>query len=249
MKSKRINEIEKYVKEHESATIDELVSEFNISINTVRRDINELEQRGTIEKVYGGVQAKKENLINFTQRSTSQAAEKRIIGEKAAAFIEENDVVFIDSGTTTIGILDFLDPNIRCTVITNSLDIIEQIVSFPNITLFVVGSLFRKKTRSFVTMSAEKVVMHLNVNKAFMAATGISIKNGVTNSSQEEYWIKKEVAETAAQVFVLVDNSKFDRAALLTYSSFDNVAYIVTDQEPNKTYLDFFNEKDIQPIY
>jgi DeoR family myo-inositol catabolism operon transcriptional repressor len=82
-----------------------------------------------------------------------------------------------------------------------------------------------------------------------MAATGISIKNGVTNSSQEEYWIKKEVAETAAQVFVLVDNSKFDRSALLTYSSFDNVAYIVTDQEPNKTYLDFFNEKDIRAIY
>ncbi|WP_265457046.1 DeoR/GlpR family DNA-binding transcription regulator [Enterococcus sp. HY326] len=245
MKTKRINEIEKYVKENESATIDELSNEFDISINTVRRDINELEQRGTIEKVYGGVRAKKENLINFTQRSTSHAEEKRIIAEKAAAFIEENDVVFIDSGTTTIDILDFLDPKLRCTVITNSLDIIERVVSFPNITLFVVGSLFRKQTRSFVTMSAEKVVMHLNVNKAFMAATGVSIKNGVTNSSQEEYWIKKEVAETAAQVFVLVDNSKFDRAALLTYSSFDNVSYVLTDQEPPKEYSDYFKEKKI----
>lgn len=249
MKTKRINEIEKYVKENESATIDELSNEFNISINTVRRDINELEQRGTIEKVYGGVRAKKENLINFTQRSTSHAKEKRIIAEKAASFIEENDVVFIDSGTTTIAVLDFLDPKLRCTVITNSLDIIERIVSFPNVTLFVVGSLFRKQTRSFVTMSAEKIVMHLNVNKAFMAATGVSIKNGVTNSSQEEYWIKKEVSETASQVFLLVDNSKFERAALLTYSNFDNVSYVVTDQEPNKAYLKFFDEKDIRVIY
>jgi DeoR family myo-inositol catabolism operon transcriptional repressor len=167
MKSKRINEIEKYVKERESATIDELVNEFNISINTVRRDINELEQRGTIEKVYGGVQAKKENLINFTQRSTSQAAEKRIIAEKAAAFIEEKDVVFIDSGTTTIGILDFLDPNIRCTVITNSLDIIEQIVSFPNITLFVVGSLFRKKNTLFCDYVRRKSCHALKCKQSF----------------------------------------------------------------------------------
>lgn len=249
MKIKRINEVEKYVREKESASIEELAQVFNISVNTVRRDINELEQRGSIEKVYGGVRSKPEELVNFSQRSTSHSEEKRYIAEKAASFIKTNDVVFLDSGTTTIDILEFLEPDLKCTIITNSFDILEKLEAFPNITLFVVGSLFRKQTRSFVTISTEKVITHLNVNKAFMSTTGISIKNGVTNSSQEEYWIKKEVAESANQVFILIDDSKFDKSALLTYSDLSEIDYVITNKKPSSRYCDFFLEKEINLIY
>lgn len=249
MKSKRIDEIDKYVKKNNFVSIEELSEVFKISINTVRRDINQLVERGTIEKVYGGVKAIKDDIASFSLRSENLLEEKTKIAKLAASFINEDDVIFIDSGTTTIGILDHLPTDLKCTIISNSLDIIEKASRLPNTKIFVVGSIFRRQTRSFVNLSQEQTFTHLNINKAFMAATGVSLKSGITNSSQEEYWIKKEVIENTEQKFLLIDHSKFDKAALLTYSSFSNIDIVITDQAPEKKYQDFFNQEQIQCIH
>jgi DeoR family myo-inositol catabolism operon transcriptional repressor len=250
MKSRRIDKIERYIQINDSATIEELTKEFKVSINTIRRDINELVSKNSnIEKVYGGIRIKSDTLLSFASRDRSNHEGKEKIAQKAAALIEVDDVIFIDSGTTTSPIMKYLERDIHCTIITNSLNIIDQVSTFPNIKLFLVGSLFRQKTRSFVGINDQIILGGLNINKAFLAATGLSIKNGVTNSDQSEFWMKKEVISESEKNIVLVDYTKFDRSTLLTYANLEELDVVITDNMPQETYISYFKDKNIELIY
>ncbi|MEE5730441.1 myo-inositol utilization transcriptional regulator IolR, partial [Streptococcus pneumoniae] len=111
MKLMRIQEMEEYILSHGTVSLDELCQVFNVSKNTVRRDINKLTEKGAIEKVYGGVTSiEKTALVPFENRTIQHQDEKTKIAHYASRFIEDHDLVFIDSGTTTKSILDTLDP-------------------------------------------------------------------------------------------------------------------------------------------
>ena len=109
MKISRLNSIEQYVIAKETASIDELCEVFGVSKNTIRRDLNDLEARGHISKVYGGVTATQNaGAVPMPVRSGLNLADKAAIGQLAAAEVEDGDTVFIDSGSTTLQLLRYL---------------------------------------------------------------------------------------------------------------------------------------------
>ena len=109
MKVSRLNAIEQYVISHETVSIDELCEVFEVSKNTIRRDLNELEMRGHITKVYGGVTATvPSGAVPTPIRSSLNTVDKSLIGRLAAEEVEDGDTIFIDSGTTTLCLLRFL---------------------------------------------------------------------------------------------------------------------------------------------
>ncbi|GGG09317.1 DeoR/GlpR family DNA-binding transcription regulator [Paenibacillus aceti] len=247
MKIQRLEDIEQLVIEREHVTIQDLCSIFKVSVNTIRRDIDALVKRGTIEKVYGGVRAKKNNtLISFEQRDTMQHDQKKAIGKLASSMIEPNDIIFIDSGTTTSQIMRYLDPNITCTVFTNNFDVIHVCTQMPNIRLFVVGSLYQGNTRSFVNVDGDSYSQRFNINKAFMAATGVTIASGLTNSNPLEYEIKHSICAKANEIILLVDDSKFGKSTLLTYLPLDGVSALVTTGNVPREYVEYCAEHEIK---
>lgn len=245
MKSKRIDDIEKLVRQNENVSIKELCEIFNVSKNTIRRDIDELVRSGAVEKVYGGIRAKKNALLPFEQRHDQQHQQKEEIGKEASAFIEDGDIIFIDSGTTTSKIMDHVKTDIRITVLTNNLDVINQCVQKPNVTLFVLGSLYKQETRSFVDMDTSSQNQNFNINKAFIAATGVTIANGLTNSDPLEFEIKKTICKKANKLFLLVDDSKFGKSTLLTYSPLEKVSVVITGKGIPRDVKDFLEEQEI----
>ena len=109
MKSKRIHEIENYINEHKAASIDELSAYFNVSINTIRRDINILADTNKVKKVYGGIESIENTIsqaVDYSKRNVSHFEAKKHIASIAAKHIKPNDVIYIDTGTTTVHILD-----------------------------------------------------------------------------------------------------------------------------------------------
>lgn len=228
MKSKRIDDIERLARQNEHVSINELCEIFNVSKNTIRRDIDELVRSDAVEKVYGGIRAKKNTLLPFEQRNDQQHLQKEAIGKIASTFIENGDIIFIDSGTTTSRVMDYVKDDIRITVLTNNLDVINQCVQKPNITLFILGSLYRRETRSFVDMELDSPLQNFNINKAFIAATGVTIMNGLTNSDPLEFEIKKAICQKASKNILLVDDSKFGKSTLLTYSPLESVSTLIT---------------------
>src|SRR4051812_29544606 len=121
IKVKRINLIRDYIFEHQTVSFDELVNVFNVSKNTIRRDIQLLVESGDIKKVYGGVAVNHSTLVSFTDRITRNQQQKKSIAQSAAQYVEDGDIIFIDSGTTTLELFEFLKTK-ELTIITNNLD-------------------------------------------------------------------------------------------------------------------------------
>lgn len=248
MKAKRNDLIKEYILEKEHVTLKELEETFNVSMNTIRRDVAKIITDPRFEKVYGGVSVKKNKLISFENRSIKNKEVKQKIAEEAAKLIQPHDLIYIDSGTTTKYILDYLPKDIEMTIITNSLDIVLKAEIFEKIQVFLLGNMFKRSTRSFVGITPDQITNKYNISKAFMAATAVSIDNGMMNSDLMEYEIKKHIVDKAANIYLLADKSKFEKSTLLTYASLDQVDKIITDKDFDAPYLDFFNDKQIEPI-
>ncbi|MBP1041199.1 DeoR/GlpR transcriptional regulator [Vagococcus sp. BWB3-3] len=245
MKVQRIHEIESYVKRQGAASLNELCEAFDVSKNTIRRDTNYLIKKGLFEKVYGGVVLKEDNLVSFENRQIKNQEEKRLIGKEAAKLIEEDDLIYVDSGTTTKYLMEFVPPDMSFTVVTNNLDVINTAAQLENIQLLVVGSKYKRKTRSFIEMQNHQILQNFNINKAFMAATGLTLQNGLTNSDMLETQIKKVICEKASQIYVMVDASKFGHSTLLTYAQLDEIDAIISGGAISKEYLSYFKQQNI----
>lgn len=184
-------------------------------------------------------------LVVYQERKTRQLSKKQLIGQTAAAFVENGDMIFIDSGTTTLEMLPYLTEK-QVTIVTNNVDFITQAMPYENLTIFSTGGMLERKTNSFVGYQSVERLKAYNVNKAFIASTGLSIDHGVTNSSPLETDIKKTLVQKSAKTFLLVDDSKFDHYALTTFCDLHEIDIVVTNQEPNEDYLQYGKEHDVR---
>jgi len=250
LKLQRIEQIKDYVYQHQTVSLDELVEEFGVSKNTIRRDVQQLVDAGDIKKVYGGVSVPHSHspLEPFTERKTRNQQQKRQIAALAASYVENGDIIFIDSGTTTLEMLDFIKEK-EVTIITNNLDFISGALPYENLQVISIGGILQRKTRSFSSFRNLDLFQAFNINKAFMASTGVSLDHGVTNSSPVESDIKQTMTERSSEVFLLVDHQKFGKYALMTYSKLEDIDYLVTDREPEANYQRFAEANGIEILY
>ncbi len=233
MKADRMLEMERYVLEKGAATMEELRDHFDISMNTVRRDVAELLKRGMVEKVYGGVCARKseQSLTPYEVRRRGSEDAKAAIGKRAAELVNDGDIIFIDSGTTTLHMIDHLKDKRELTIITNNLEAVNRALPHENITIIALPGQVRRKTRSFTGDDAVRYLRRFNVRIAFMASTGLS-SHGVTNSSPMEYEIKKCAVESAETTVLLISQPKFGVTGLMTFAQLEDFDILVTDALP-----------------
>lgn len=247
IKTRRVSKIQNYINEKETVSMDELVAKFNVSKNTIRRDVQELVDSGEFEKVYGGVSVNHSATVPFSDRQVRNDKEKEEIAKIAAKYVEDGDIIFIDSGTTTLKMLEYIS-NKEITVITNNIDFIMKAMSYENLTIITTGGTIELKTKSFTSVNNKDIIRTYNINKAFLASTGLSIKNGVTNSLPIESEIKAAVVERSEDIFLLVDHSKFDKYSLTTYCDLAEIDYLVTDILPQENYIQFAENNDINIV-
>ncbi len=248
LKAQRVNAILEFVKEKESVSLDELVERFDVSKNTIRRDIQELVDGEKLVKVYGGVSIAKPLTVPYQDRKIKQFNEKQQLAKLAAEFVEEGDIIFIDSGTTTVEMLEFMKHK-NITIVTNNLDFTLDASAYPNLHIYSTGGVFERSTRSYVGTESAEVIQKYNFNKAFMASTGISLDKGITNSSPLETQVKAKVIQKSEQVFILVDHTKFDKYALTTYCDFSEIDYLITNQEPPIEYIKHSEHNQYSVLY
>ncbi len=247
LRNKRINLIRDYVYKNNTVSIDDLVTEFNVSKNTIRRDIQLLVENGELKKVYGGVAANHSTYgANPNEVVKNNEKKENLIAKSAANFVEDGDIIYIDSEATTMDMFPFLKTK-KLTVVTNSLDFILRSLPYDNLNVISIGGMLDRKSRSFTVLKGSLQIGY-NINKAFMAPAGISITNGATHSSPLENELKQSIVERSLEVYVLVDYYKFDKYALMTYSSLDKIDYIITDHSPDEKYINFAKNNGIQLV-
>ncbi|MCC8126854.1 MAG: DeoR/GlpR family DNA-binding transcription regulator [Clostridiales bacterium] len=253
MKEQRLDSLEQFILKKRSVTIDEILENFHISPNTIRRDLNELVKRGNVIKVYGGAKAVDVEpvvlpLSGFHDRNIVNANEKQYICQLAGNLVSEGDIIYIDTGTSCVGIIEHIK-DIHCTVITNSLDIVNRALPHMNLNIIMLPGSLNRTTLSFTgTDTIEKLKVY-NIRKAFMACTGLTIENGLTNASFDEYSVKKTVIENSSMHYLLADHSKFGQIALHTYCDLSAMNAIITDQKPPERYVTYCQKNNIDVLY
>lgn len=257
MKLNRQYAIKDYLIEHNTATLTTLCTVFNVSINTIRSDISKLEKEGFLKKVYGGVvlndnSPDSNQVKQYNPLSTTKVYEELdMIGKEAAKLIENNDIIYFCSGKTVHSVLNHINPDINFTIITNSLLIINSIMTIPNqnVKVLTTGGEFQKSTLSFVGIETLDFLKKINITKLIMSADGISIQNGITNICHFESEIKRILLSKNCKSILLANHNKFDKFSTFTILPLSSIDIVITNKEVSSDYNDFFIENDTKIIY
>lgn len=233
----RYQSILSMVNEKSAVTVAELAEMLGISESTVRRDLTALDELGKLKKVFGGATSitKSEGIYEDTvsMREKLMSEEKTEIARYSAQLINNTDFVFIDSGTTTSRLIDFIDNN-QATYVTNGIVHARKLVQ-KGLNAYLVGGKVKSATEATVGAEAIANLKNFNFSKAFMGTNGIDFKSGFTTPDVEEAMIKEAAVNHAYMAFVLADRTKFRRVFSVTFSPLRKCC-VITDAMPDSRF-------------
>lgn len=227
----RKQKIKDLILERKSATVAELAKMFSVTDETIRRDLRSLEKEGVLMRSYGGafVQTGVENVIDYSIRSTVYLEEKTFIAEKCKQIIQNGDVIFLDNSTTTYFIAKAVQ-DMRLTLITNSLPIVDLLSTKENIRLISTGGFFSMKELAFYGSKAQKALQEYYVDKAFFSCRSISLEHGVTDSNDSLAQMRITITDRSKERYLVADYTKFNQTSFIHVCGFDCLNGILTDR-------------------
>jgi len=216
----------------------------DVSSMTLRRDLDFLESKNKIVKIKGGAKS-----LSHLSRSLFQDVEgdyglresintdgKRLIAEKAAPLVESGRSIYIDAGSTMMQFVRHLK-NGRFSVITNGVNAALELSQNQCATVNLVGGELNRNNMSVSGGGAVEHMRNINIDIAFMAASGFTVEDGFTNGSFDEYELKRHVVQKAKKTVVLMDSTKLGKTMPYTFCSLQDVDYLIMDRDPEPTLL------------
>lgn len=224
------------LEECEQVRVADLAQQFNVSTETIRRYLEELEAENKLKKVYGGaVKVEKESEEpTLYEREILRIEEKKRIARKAVEFIEDGDVIVIDEGTTTYQMVNGLCGKLGITVITNSFPVSSLLISYANRNLykgeliFIGGKVQFNHYRSSSSIS-EKMAKEFFPDKVFLSADGLIPDKGVMSYNLDKKMLSQIYLENATKSFLLLDHSKLGTKASYRMANISDLDYILSD--------------------
>ena len=211
--------------------VDDLAARFDVTPQTIRRDLNVLARRALLSRVHGGaiVTSGVDNLAYAKRRGVATGA-KAAIGAAAAALIPNGASLFINIGTTTEAVAGQLVAHRDLLVISNNLNVIDLLDGHDGIELVVVGGQVRRGDRAVVGALAMRFIESFKVDVALIGASAIDLDGSLLDFAADEVQVTQTIARNARQVILVIDASKVGRAAPVRVGRLDLVDYLVTDQ-------------------
>lgn len=229
--------------------VNELSEKYDVTVETVRRDISALQAQNLVRKVYGGAvpisSTVKDSL--YASRETLHAKGKAAIGRFVAEKIHEGETILLGSGTTTLEIAKNLKHFNNLTVITNSFPVIMELIS-TKLNIFCLGGHVGNIDMNMIGAFTINALKEFHVDCAFITALGITIGAGVTCYSSEEAFFARQVRDQSGKLILVADSSKFGNNSLVIQGQLTDYDTIITDSNIDKTYLDEFAQNDVKLI-
>ena len=227
----RWTEILNYLRDKKFATVEEMMTEFNISRSTLRRDLIAMEERNLIIRTRGGAEIIEDNTdeeFSLEQVLNTNKAEKIKIAKKAAEKIKDGDIIFIDSGSTCYYIIDYIEAK-DITVVTNGIAHIQKLMS-KGINTYILGGYAKPELNLIIGEDTEKKVSMMNFDIAFLGTMGIDKDAGFTTALLIDGEVKRAVIKSSKECYILADKSKFNVRNIYTYGRFKD-ASVITDSK------------------
>lgn len=215
-----------------AVTASHLAAHFKVSDETIRKDLLSLERRGKLSRVHGGAVAKSDMkpYLDLNERNKEFSQEKTELSKKAMKFINEGDIIGIDSGSTAAAFSHVLKENFSSlTVVTNSCTVLEILKELKNFNIILCGGSFHQKEKALCGEFTLEMMSNLHVQKSFIFPSAISFKNGICDYDKDIYQIQKKFIEISDEVFILADSSKYEKQGLLKICDMKSDYFYITD--------------------
>ncbi|WP_010651504.1 DeoR/GlpR family DNA-binding transcription regulator [Oceanobacillus massiliensis] len=211
----------------------DLMDELNCSESTIRRDLANLEKSGALMRIHGGAkriyQLDKE--LSYNEKTVKNVHNKNLIGKFAASLIEDNDVIYMDAGTTTLAMIHYINAE-NITVVTNGL-LHASLLADRNIYIIQLGGSVKNSTKAIIGANSLSELQNYRFTKAFLGTNGIDITFGCTTPDPEEASIKALAHHQSSVTYVLADESKWNKVNFAKVCSLEEVS-IITDKVPRQ---------------
>ena len=245
----RQNQIAAMLAVHSSIKVTELSETFRVSESTIRRDLQEMEEKNLHKRTHGGAVGLQKRTFepSFKEKRAEYFEDKIRIGELAAELVNEGDSVILDTGTTTLEIAKRIKGK-RVTVITNGLDIAEELSDVEGLEVILTGGTLRGKTRAMVGYLAENTLRNFKADLAFIGTNGISVDDGITTPNHIEAMTKRAMIASANQVYAVCDASKFNEVSFAVIQPVRGLTGVITSGELSEDIIKSFDEEGVKII-
>lgn len=231
--------------------VTDLSREFDVTEETIRRDLEKLDNEGLATKTYGGAVAN-QNLnvdLPYNVRKRANVERKQKIAGKIAEMINDGDYIMLDASSTAIYVTKCILHRKNITLITNSVEIMMELADKSDWNILSTGGSLKKGALSLVGASAERMIRGFHVDLAICSSKGIDMNMGITDSNEKDSEIKRAIFAAANKKILAVDATKFDKISFVHVCNISEIDTVVTDQAPNDRWVEYFKDKDVELVY
>jgi DeoR family deoxyribose operon repressor len=234
-------------------TIKQLAQEVNASEMSIRRDLSKLEKMNMVKLVYGGVTPAKNSSgddvkYSLESEQNKNTELKRSIVQRAIQFLEPNDVVFLDSGTTIQMFAEQIPKGTPYTIITSSFNTLEIIIKLPECTVISSGGVFSRKPLVFYDLESANFIRKYRANKAFIGATGYELELGLTCGYLEDAPLKQAMIGSSKYRILLADSTKFGKVSTCMFAKISDFSVVITDSGIPEEYAKQIRANNVELI-
>lgn len=247
----RQKEICRLLKEYSAVSTSMLAKRFNVSSETIRKDLLVLEKNAELTRVHGGAVANPSSMPhrNLSKRMESMRAEKLEISNIAASFIENGDEIAIDTGSTAVDFINVLmDKFDTLTIVTHSADVFRLACNHKDFNIILCGGHYLKNENSFYGGLAMDMLDKLHVQKAFIFPAALSLNSGICDTSPHLSQMQKKIIQSADKVFVIADSSKYEKSALIKVSDMSSGYTYISDPKLSDEIKAIYKNNEINII-
>ncbi|UTM59805.1 DeoR/GlpR family DNA-binding transcription regulator [Photobacterium sp. CCB-ST2H9] len=241
----RLIHLTSLVEQRGKVTLNDICEQFLVSRDSARRDLVKLTQQPGIQRIRGGAvrAAVSAHLEPYAGKVISEA--KQRLARYAATLVEANDSLLLDTGTTHTLLASHLSQ--PSTVVTNSVDILQQLAGTPDVSVHLLGGQFDTFHRAILGAQAEKQLAEYRVNKAFIGVCALS-EHGLSTNDEQEASLKKAMMAQAQQVILVCEQHKIGQDNFHHICALDAIDVLITDQPLTTAYAELFDHHEIQVI-
>ena len=242
--AERQQRILEYVERNRSAKVTELAKLVMVTEETIRRDLEKLENDSLLKRMHGGAMAIRQVPfdLSFAARETLLIEEKTAIANSAIKHVQENDTILLDASSTVLELAKKL-PDMPMTVVTNSYHLIIELAGKREITVVSLGGSLDRNSMSFLGPSTENALENLYIDKLFLSCRCVDVDHGVSDAIELQAALKRIMMRQSRERYLLVDYTKFDKKSISVFGSIDDFDEIICDEKTDKNILDSFGRK------
>lgn len=211
-------------------SVNELAEHFELSVETIRRDLTSLAKKGLVHRIHGGAVSQKSKDIgrSFQMRQRTNYDAKKSIAQLAVEYVFEGAVIGLDASSSSWHFAQLI-PDIPCTVITNSMHNIAALVNKTNITTIATGGVYSGKYDAFYGPLSEQLLQRLHIDFCVFSCSGIDETGAIWESNELNASVKRKMMEASGQKFLLLDQSKFNRKNLIRLADLSQIDILFTE--------------------